>query len=53
MEKMKTKTKTTNKNAADVFFRQNPLIRTVYVDDDGNIYLSYNAKQNLKKVIRK
>jgi hypothetical protein len=50
---MTTTKKTKNKDAVETFFKQNPLIKTIYIDDDGNIYLSYNAKQNLKKVIRK
>jgi hypothetical protein len=47
---MKTRNK---KNAVAVFFEQNPLVKTVYIDGDDNIYLSYNAKENLKKVTRK
>jgi hypothetical protein len=45
--------KTNKKDAVDAFFKQNPLIKTVYIDDDDNIYLSYNAKKNLKKVTKK
>ncbi|MDR3226053.1 MAG: hypothetical protein LBT56_00075 [Prevotellaceae bacterium] len=47
-------TKTTNKKgiSTDKFFKENPKIKTVYVDENGNIYLSYNAKTDLKKVTR-
>jgi hypothetical protein len=50
---MTAETKTNKNDAVSAFFKQNPLINTIYVDNQGNIYVSYNAKKNLKKIIRK
>jgi hypothetical protein len=48
-----TKAATNKKGiSTDKFFKENTKIKTVYVDENGSIYLSYNAKKNLKKVTR-
>ncbi|MDR1984982.1 MAG: hypothetical protein LBQ28_09195 [Prevotellaceae bacterium] len=53
MATAKTKKADKKETPIDVFFKQNPSITIIYVDDEENIYLSYNAKENLKKVTRK